>query len=395
MKFLDTKQLDFEKDSPDIKSFIGSKNLLTNKRTQWKFHRKIMEPLWSEQKLGEFFLPKIQETCKKYIKKISNLCAVSDATTMNVSKEFPLYTFDATTAILFGNLDSSAEINAAYLSGIYAQSKYEEFIKIPILKYLPGMITGISEVQKQKSIIAKRIKELLESTNNSNSSFINILSLAKDSENNTSLSYEEIVDNVLSFYHETYETVSSVIVYACYYFITYNTAFKELQAEVDSILKSNNDASQITLEHVQNMPNLQAFVKEILRVHPSIPILSRISIADTKISDIAIPKNTHILLLLETMQTDTFNWEKGSEFIPSRWTSVSEAKSATNYIPFSTGPRNCIGKFVARTEILILLALLLKNFDMRPGTRNITLDTKQENSIPSKILVHFTKRKLN
>lgn len=52
------------------------------------------------------------------------------------------------------------------------------------------------------------------------------------------------------------------------------------------------------------------------------------------------------------------------EFVPTRWDPArltSEQKAA--FIPFSTGPRACVGRNVAEMELQCITATVFKNFD--------------------------------
>ena len=55
------------------------------------------------------------------------------------------------------------------------------------------------------------------------------------------------------------------------------------------------------------------------------------------------------------------------KFVPSRWLDpklTSEINNLT-YLPFTTGPRSCIGHKLATIEIKIMLSLLIRNFKFR------------------------------
>ena len=53
------------------------------------------------------------------------------------------------------------------------------------------------------------------------------------------------------------------------------------------------------------------------------------------------------------------------EFNPERWFDENLTKKITNYnyLPFSTGPRICIGNKVALNAIKVFLAILIRNFE--------------------------------
>lgn len=68
-----------------------------------------------------------------------------------------------------------------------------------------------------------------------------------------------------------------------------------------------------------------------------------------------------------TMHHSTAIWgPDANEFVPTRWDPArltSEQKTA--FIPFSTGPRACIGRNVAEMELQCIVGTVFKNFDFQ------------------------------
>lgn len=63
------------------------------------------------------------------------------------------------------------------------------------------------------------------------------------------------------------------------------------------------------------------------------------------------------------------NFENAGSFIPERWlASESQLKGDPQaFMPFSHGPRNCLGRSLAAAEIRIILAKILWSFDITNG----------------------------
>jgi cytochrome P450 len=58
-------------------------------------------------------------------------------------------------------------------------------------------------------------------------------------------------------------------------------------------------------------------------------------------------------------------WREPDRFLPERFAPQSqEARTPFSYLPFGGGPRNCIGAAFGKTESLLVLAQLLRTFEL-------------------------------
>ena len=62
-----------------------------------------------------------------------------------------------------------------------------------------------------------------------------------------------------------------------------------------------------------------------------------------------------------------YNFHRPNDFIPERWQGMAEFAHDRRQVcqPFSLGPRNCIGRQLANTEVRLILARLLWQFNLR------------------------------
>lgn len=95
---------------------------------------------------------------------------------------------------------------------------------------------------------------------------------------------------------------------------------------------------------LEKLPILDGVCREALRIHAPIPsYLERVVPDDGfNIEGHAIPRGTIIGMQAYTNHRDPLVYPEPEEFIPDRWFEPSEAMKA-NFLPFSAGPRACIG----------------------------------------------------
>ncbi|EKG21958.1 Cytochrome P450 [Macrophomina phaseolina MS6] len=160
------------------------------------------------------------------------------------------------------------------------------------------------------------------------------------------------------------ETTATAVSGATYFLLKNPDKMRKLTEEVRS-LESEED---LTLDALQHMKYLSACLEEALRMYPPVPIgLARIvTEGGSAVCGEWIPPKTRVSVPQYAAYYSPRNFKDPESFIPERWLPDtgfdSDRKDALQ--PFSTGPRNCLGKNLAYHEMRILLAKLLWHFDL-------------------------------
>ncbi|XP_076814409.1 cytochrome P450 4F4-like [Clavelina lepadiformis] len=219
--------------------------------------------------------------------------------------------------------------------------------------------------------------ELYKKATGKNLDFLDILLLTKD-EDGKGLSDREIRDEVDTFLFEGHDTTASGISWAFYCLATYPDYQEKCREEVRRVL---GDKEFISWDDVAKLSYLTMFIKEVLRLHPPVFTIAR------KLSrPLTFPRGfgkdqTCFDKQAPTGSSQTFNvgtalnipiymlhrnptvWENPKVFKPLRFSAEnSKDRSAHAYLPFSAGPRNCIGKNFAITEMKVTLCKALQRF---------------------------------
>ncbi|KAG6830124.1 hypothetical protein H0H87_009094 [Tephrocybe sp. NHM501043] len=153
---------------------------------------------------------------------------------------------------------------------------------------------------------------------------------------------------------------------------------KKLQAELDEALP---DAAVIPdISALQELPYLNAFIKEGLRLYSAAPsTLERVVPASTSKNGVSdglfdlmgygVPAGTIVATQAWSMHRDVSVFASPETFLPDRWletTNSPETLARMNYhmIPFGTGSRVCGGQSFAQTIMKIVVAAMVRNFDV-------------------------------
>lgn len=111
-------------------------------------------------------------------------------------------------------------------------------------------------------------------------------------------------------------------------------------------------------------------MNEVSRVYTISPTTTRVVTKDFQLGDLFIPKGLVVEIAYLSMHRDSALWGKdAAEFKPERFENgVSQACTHPNaFMPFGTGPRQCIGQRIALLEVKIVLSMILRRFQLLPS----------------------------
>ena len=117
---------------------------------------------------------------------------------------------------------------------------------------------------------------------------------------------------------------------------------------------------------VKEMKYIECCIKESLRIHPPVPLPSRNLDEAFTIDGIEYPKETSIGFCILALQRNPKIWQDASTYKPERFLSTESSANPNtfSFIPFSAGPRNCIGMMFAMMELKVTIYHLLLRFEI-------------------------------
>ncbi|GFQ78516.1 cytochrome P450 4V2, partial [Trichonephila clavata] len=120
---------------------------------------------------------------------------------------------------------------------------------------------------------------------------------------------------------------------------------------------------------------------ETQRLYPPVPIIGRRLLEDTNICGYTLPKDSNCLILIEFLHKDKDVFPDPEKFDPDRFLPENSIKiPECGYIPFSAGPRNCIGQKFSIMEMKTIVSFILRNYTIE------SLDSRDK-VLP---IAHFT-----
>ncbi|XP_057950667.1 cytochrome P450 71A1-like [Malania oleifera] len=160
------------------------------------------------------------------------------------------------------------------------------------------------------------------------------------------------------------DTSSAVLEWAMTELLRHPQAMEKVQQEVRRI---DQGKSMVTEDDIQEMHYLKAVIKETLRLHPPAPLLlPRESIEDVKVQGYDILARTRVFINAWAIGRDPESWEEAEEFRPERFLNnlIDFKGHDFHFIPFGAGRRGCPGITFGITIIELVLANILRKFDL-------------------------------
>jgi len=183
---------------------------------------------------------------------------------------------------------------------------------------------------------------------------------------------KNIREQVDTFMLAGHDTVTSALGWICYTLSRHKTWLNLCQHEADSLFATKN-FDEIFFEQLKKMNNIDLLIKETLRLYSPVPLIGRELSEDLKVDEVVLPSKLDVYISVQNIHKNPMVWKNPEVFNPLRFKENNHHRYA--FIPFSAGPRNCIGWKFAMTELKIIVAHLVKNFNMETHIREDQLRT--------------------
>ncbi|CAN4114282.1 unnamed protein product [Withania somnifera] len=192
-----------------------------------------------------------------------------------------------------------------------------------------------------------------------------LLRLMKDKSLQFPITNNNIKAVIIDMFGAGTETSSTTTVWAMAEMMKNPSVFDKAQAEVRETFRDNETFD------VEELKYLKLVVKETLRLHPPVPLLTpRECMEETDINGYTIPMKTKVMVNVWAMGRDPKYWDDAESFKPERFEQcyVDFVGNNFEYLPFGSGRRICPGISFGLANIYLPLAQLLYHFNWKLPT---------------------------
>ncbi|XP_035795900.1 cytochrome P450 4g15-like [Anopheles albimanus] len=187
--------------------------------------------------------------------------------------------------------------------------------------------------------------------------------LLESAENGALISDEEIKNQVDTIMFEGHDTTAA----GSSFFLSMMGVHQHIQdrviQELDDIFGDSNRPA--TFQDTLEMKYLERCLMETLRMYPPVPIIARSLKQDLKLasSDLIVPAGATITVATFKLHRLESIYPNPDVFDPDNFLPERQAnRHYYAFVPFSAGPRSCVGRKYAMLKLKIILSTILRNF---------------------------------
>jgi cytochrome P450 len=182
------------------------------------------------------------------------------------------------------------------------------------------------------------------------------------------LTQAELRDEVKTFIIAGHETTSTWCYWALYALAKHRDVHEKVYQDICQHVPSSSSSSMLTSDQVAQMDFVVAFLYEVLRLYAPVGVITRVTTRSEQWhGHCMVPAHTRLLIPIHLLHRHADYWTRPDDFIPKRWLDRDEcaARHRFCFLPFSAGGRNCIGQRFAEMEATVIVANIVRAFDIQ------------------------------
>lgn len=367
----------------DVMEEMGITGVFNAEGEVWKKHRKVTSEALNVKNMPAYF-PVVKQVTERLLYKW--LKQEVHQNKIEVQTEMMRLTVDITSALAFGypmnTLEEKDEVIQTQLEKIFPMINSRITSPLPLWRWIK--LKKDKELDAALKIIFSTIQQFIQEAKHhlngqpelkeNPSNFLEALLV--EQEKDGSFSDKEIIGNVFTMLLAGEDTTSNSISWALYYLAQHPEIVNEIRKEAIAVY--GNSPVVENYEQLQLLKYAEAVAFETMRLKPVTPTLYMQALEDITLNDLNIKKGMTVMLQNKVAQTHVENFSDPDVFAPERWLPKTTGcpyhgvhKPEVIHV-FGAGPRFCPGKNLAMQEMICVISMICKNFNL-----DLAVDKKQ------------------
>jgi len=339
------------------KKLLGE-SLLTSEGSAHLRQRRMISPAFHREKIKTY-----AEAMTEYAAKMADEWKAGEV--RDIDREMMRLTLQIVGKTLFSaNVEDEADEVGAALTAIIEMFNFLLLPFSELLEKLP--LPHARRFNRSKETLDKVIYGIINERRKSGEDkgdLLSMLLMAQDEDDGETMTDEQIRDECLTLFLAGHETTANALVWTFYLLSQNPEKSAKLSEELDRVLP---DGKIPSIEDLPNLKYTESVLAESMRLFPPAWAIGRLAVEEHEFGGYEIPQDALVLISPYITHRDARFWENADEFVPERWEklSIKEAGNKFIYFPFSKGVRSCIGEGFAWAEGILLIATLLRKWNL-------------------------------
>ena len=174
------------------------------------------------------------------------------------------------------------------------------------------------------------------------------------------IDYEPLLNEICTFMLAGQDSVGAAVSFTLYNLAKHPDVQQNVVEELERVF---NEHSDINMDCLNDMVYLEQCIKESLRLFPSVPLFAKKLVEDVQLDNHILPAGLNIFIApIATHRLEEY-YPNPEKFDPDRFSIENQGElNPYAFIPFSAGPRNCIGYKFAYLEMKTIIASILRHY---------------------------------
>ncbi|HLZ97345.1 MAG TPA: cytochrome P450 [Steroidobacteraceae bacterium] len=356
-----------------VKILLGN-GIMTSEGDFWRRQRRMMQPSFHRRVLDRFG-GLIHDVNEKYAARWAAAAAAGEP--INLTEDLSELTLEIVLNSIFGT-------DLARLERQMGANPFEVVAKEQN-RDLKFAFRFRSLTKLVAELIERRRREPEERFD-----FLEMLMAARDRENDAPMTNKELIDEVMTLIVAGHETTAAALTWTWYLISQHRDTAAQLEAEADAA----PGGAPLGLDAAESLAFTHQVIQEALRLYPPGWLFTRRTIDADELGGFAIGPRTDVFISPYLLHRHPGFWSEPEEFRPERFAGAdAEERHKFAYIPFSVGPRHCIGENLALFEMLGHISMMSRRFRLtRVGRDPIELEAQINLRPRSNLMMTVQKR---
>lgn len=350
---------------------MGIAGVFAAEGDEWRTQRRLAMAALSHKNLAAFF-GTLHTVSERLLRRWQRAADANEM--LDVQKELMLFTVDVTSSLAFARDSNTLEhdddgiqrhlskIFAVLMQRLNALLPYWRVVRLPRDRVLDRSRAELSEWLGQ---VIRETRDRLEREPERKQRPENLLEAMLVTRDERGEAFDETVirGNMMTMLLAGEDTTANTIAWVIHELCESRKVAHKLTAEVDRVMGVDSVPRDPSM--TARLEYAEAVANEAMRLRPVAPFATMTAARDTVLQDVAIPRGTHVTLLLRSISKNPDFVPEPTRFHPERWLdpeAVASLQRKSIHVPFGSGPRICPGRSLALLEIRMVLGLLYKNF---------------------------------